>query len=166
MNMALDPIGAVLAELDRPNAGQVPTAGLVTSGAINRVAFEFNADRQAKERLEARRKEAERKEAEKVAAAKRAADGATSESGDMEKPSMERPMEANAAPPVTPPETPQVQNFFREAKARYDAAINADIGFVERLVWFWSNHFCVNADGTVMAGAYEREAVRPHVLGH
>jgi len=159
--IASDPRGAVLAELDRPNAGQVPTSGLLTSGAVNRVAFEFNADRQAKERLEARRKEAE-----KVAAAKRATDGVTSESGDMEKPSMERPMEANAAPPVTPPETPQVQNFFREAKARYDAAINADIGFVERLVWFWSNHFCVNADGTVMAGAYEREAVRPHVLGH
>jgi uncharacterized protein (DUF1800 family) len=36
---------------------------------------------------------------------------------------------------------------------------------VERLVWFWSNHFCVNFQGTVMAGAYEREAIRPHVLG-
>ena len=57
------------------------------------------------------------------------------------------------------------ENFFREAKAHYDAAITADIGFVERLVWFWSNHFCVNADATVMAGAYEREAIRPHVLG-
>ena len=74
--IASDPRGAVLAELDRPNAGQVPTAGLLTSGAVNRVAFEFNADRQAKDRLEARRKEAERKEAE-VAAAKRAADGVT-----------------------------------------------------------------------------------------
>jgi uncharacterized protein (DUF1800 family) len=31
-------------------------------------------------------------------------------------------------------------------------------------VWFWSNHFCVNADATVMAGGYEREAIRPHVL--
>ena len=57
------------------------------------------------------------------------------------------------------------ENFFREAKVHYDAAITADIGFVERLVWFWSNHFCVNADVTVMAGAYEREAIRPHVLG-
>ena len=32
-------------------------------------------------------------------------------------------------------------------------------------MWFWSNHFCVNTDDTVMAGAYEREAIRPHVLG-
>jgi uncharacterized protein (DUF1800 family) len=53
-----------------------------------------------------------------------------------------KPLEAAAGPPVTPPETSQQQNFFREAKAHYDAAINADIGFVERLVWFWSNpHF-------------------------
>ena len=31
-------------------------------------------------------------------------------------------------------------------KARLDAALRAEIGFVERLVWFWSNHFCVSAD--------------------
>src|SRR3954470_7853453 len=77
--IASDPRGAVLAELDRPNAGQVPSAGLLTSGANNLKTFEFNADRQAKERLEARRKEAE-----KVAAAKRAAEGATLENGAME----------------------------------------------------------------------------------
>ena len=57
-------------------------------------------------------------------------------------------------------------NFVREAKARFDAAINREIGFVERLVWFWSNYFCVNLDTTVMAGAYEREAIRPHILGN
>jgi uncharacterized protein (DUF1800 family) len=33
-------------------------------------------------------------------------------------------------------------------------------------VWFWSNHFCVSADKIIsMAGPYEREAIRPHVLG-
>jgi uncharacterized protein (DUF1800 family) len=72
---------------------------------------------------------------------------------------------ADAAPPQPPPETPAAQNFFREAEAHYRAASQAETGFVERLVWFWSNHFCVNADDTVMAGAYEREAIRPHVLG-
>jgi uncharacterized protein (DUF1800 family) len=55
--------------------------------------------------------------------------------------------------------------FLTEAQARYDAAIRAEIGFVERLVWFWSNHFCVSAASTVMAGGYEREAIRTHVLG-
>ncbi len=59
----------------------------------------------------------------------------------------------------------QRQLFRNEAKAHFDAAINAEIGLVERLVWFWSNHFCVNANSTVMAGGYEREAIRPHVLG-
>ena len=49
---------------------------------------------------------------------------------------------------------------------RIEAALGAEIGFVERLVWFWSNHFCVSADKIQsMSGAYEREAIRPHVLG-
>ena len=67
--------------------------------------------------------------------------------------------------PLAAPETLPRQIFLDEARARFDAALGAEIGFVERLVWFWSNHFCVNADATVMAGAYEREAIRPHVLG-
>jgi hypothetical protein len=55
-----------------------------------------------------------------------------------------------------------------EAKARFHAALGADIGFAERLTWFWSNHFCVSADkGGVrpICGAFEREAIRAHVLG-
>ena len=39
--------------------------------------------------------------------------------------------------------------YLTEARARIDAALEAEIGFVERLVWFWSNHFCVSADKTV-----------------
>jgi uncharacterized protein (DUF1800 family) len=63
------------------------------------------------------------------------------------------------------PGVPQ-QLFLAEAKARFDRAIAADTGFVERLVWFWSNHFCVSADKVrPIAGAFEREAIRPHVLG-
>jgi uncharacterized protein (DUF1800 family) len=67
--------------------------------------------------------------------------------------------------PTQKPPLPQ-QIILSEAKARFDAAANAEIGLVERLVWFWSNHFCVSADkDAAMAGAYEREAIRPHVLG-
>ena len=56
--------------------------------------------------------------------------------------------------------------YLEEAKLRTEAALNADIGLTERLVWFWSNHFCISADKIrSMAGAYEREAIRPHVLG-
>ena len=56
--------------------------------------------------------------------------------------------------------------YLEEARIRIEAALGAEIGFVERLVWFWSNHFCVSADKIrSMSGAYEREAIRPHVLG-
>ena len=56
--------------------------------------------------------------------------------------------------------------YLEEAKLRTEAALNADIGLTERLVWFWSNHFCISADKIQsMSGAYEREAIRPHVLG-
>jgi uncharacterized protein (DUF1800 family) len=76
----------------------------------------------------------------------------------------DKPVEA--AQPAQPNQLPLPRKIFLdEAAARIRAALNADIGFVERLVWFWSNHFCVSADDTDMAGAYEREAIRPHVLG-
>jgi len=154
-SIASDPRGALIAELDRPNAGQVAVAGLMTSGQINRTTFEFNAERNAKQRLETRRKEA----------AKLAAENTGAENGGMEKPGETMAMAPAAAAPPNPPETPMAANYFREAKVRFDAAVTAEIGFVERLVWFWSNHFCVNLDATVMAGAYEREAIRPHALG-
>ena len=49
------------------------------------------------------------------------------------------------------------------------ARIIADCGFAERLVVFWSNHFCISANkgglARMWAGSFEREAIRPHVLG-
>jgi uncharacterized protein (DUF1800 family) len=151
--IAADPIGALVADLDRPNAGEISSAGLMSGGAIARVAVEFNAERAAKERLEARRKE----EA-KAAAAEQGAQMANNAGA----------MEAAArtpTPKLPQPETPMVANFFAEAKAHFEAALRAETGFAERLVWFWANHFCVNSDTTVHAGAYVREAIRPHVLG-
>ena len=54
-------------------------------------------------------------------------------------------------------------------KARVDLALSAETGLSERLVMFWSNHFCIGATKSnmcrIMAGAYEREAIRPHVFG-
>jgi uncharacterized protein (DUF1800 family) len=61
---------------------------------------------------------------------------------------------------------PGQQIYLEEAKIRIEAALNAEIGLTERLVWFWSNHFCISADKIQsMSGAYEREAIRPRVLG-
>jgi uncharacterized protein (DUF1800 family) len=146
-----DPRGALLAELERPGVGQIVKADLPSSGAANRAVFEYNAERAANEKRERLRREA---------AAKVAMQDAGGEAA------ME--MKPDASPPaISQPEAvPLPRQLFRnEARARFDAAINAEIGLVERLVWFWSNHFCVNADATVMAGGYEREAIRPHVLG-
>lgn len=76
------------------------------------------------------------------------------------------------APPAKPPPSEPALPFrtYRdEAKARVDLALAAETGFGERLTMFWSNHFCIGATksniGRIMAGAYEREAIRPHVFG-
>jgi uncharacterized protein (DUF1800 family) len=63
-----------------------------------------------------------------------------------------------------------IQKTYRsEALARIQRATIADCGFVERLVVFWSNHFCISANkgepARIWAGSFEREAIRPHVLG-
>ncbi|MDX7950950.1 DUF1800 family protein [Lichenihabitans sp. Uapishka_5] len=59
--------------------------------------------------------------------------------------------------------------YRAEALARFRRAATAPIGFAERLVAFWSNHFCVSvAKGEIAratAGSFEREAIRPFVLG-
>jgi uncharacterized protein (DUF1800 family) len=172
--IASDPRGALLAELDKPNACKIPDAGLMSSGAASRMALDFTAERNAKQKLETRRQEAA-KEAAGQEAAKRAADNPMMQNPASENAGMEnsadakgaeaKAAEAKAKPQRPQPETPMLENFFREAKAHYDSAVRAEIGFAERLVWFWSNHFCVNSDDTVQAGAYEREAIRPHVLG-
>jgi uncharacterized protein (DUF1800 family) len=56
-----------------------------------------------------------------------------------------------------------------ESQAALAARVASDRPFVERLVAFWSNHLCVSAAAKVvvapLAGSYEREAIRPHVLG-
>ncbi len=127
------------------------------SAAASRAVLEFNAERQARERLERKRREQQER-----------AGGAQGM-----QPGMQPAMPATAVPPASqpkgaPPPPPLPQRIFLdEAKARMDAAYGAEIGFVQRLVWFWSNHFCVSADKVpAMAGAYEREAIRAHVLGH
>jgi hypothetical protein len=60
---------ALIADLDRPKAGQIADAGLIASGAAARMAFEFNAERAAKQRLKTKRQQA-LKEAAKRAAEK------------------------------------------------------------------------------------------------
>ena len=56
-----------------------------------------------------------------------------------------------------------------ESRAALTERATSDRPFVERLVAFWSNHLCISVGSKVLvaplAGSYEREAIRPHVLG-
>jgi uncharacterized protein (DUF1800 family) len=153
--LASDPRGALLADLDRPGAGQL--APMLPSAAESaRQVSDFRAAQQAEQKLAQRKKEAEASNASMGSAPTQVSDAGN----------IAPPPAAVPPKPVNPgPPLPQ-QLLLSEAKARFDAAATSDVGFAERLVWFWSNHFCVSADKVVgMAGPYEREAIRPHVLG-
>jgi hypothetical protein len=55
-----------------------------------------------------------------------------------------------------------------ELEARMRHAVATPTPLVDRLVWFWSNHLTVSARRIgvyALVGPYEREAIRPHVLG-
>ncbi len=157
--IASDPRGALLADLERPGAGQV-AAILPSSAASARQVSDFQAAQRAQRKLEQHAKE----EAEAKVAVQEANAGAASMPPKVSDAFAKAATPPQPKPPGPPP-LPQ-QLLLSEAKVRFDAATGAEIGFVERLVWFWSNHFCISADKIVaMAGPYEREAIRPHVLG-
>ena len=151
--IADDPRGALLAELEQPNAGLVAAPNLPNSAAASRAFFEYRAKRLARQKLAQRVKEAKEKEAVAGTAGKAMTASADTQAAEPEE---SQDQQANVG----------LQLVQNEAKVRIQAAVTAKIGFVERLVWFWSNHFCVSTDkSTSMSGAYEREAIRPHVLG-
>ena len=56
-----------------------------------------------------------------------------------------------------------------ESRAALTERITTARPFVERLVAFWSNHLCVSIGAkplvAPLAGSYEREVIRPHMLG-
>lgn len=67
----------------------------------------------------------------------------------------------------------QFVEHFREItvadqRAHLAAAIASRRPFAERLAMFWANHFTVSiakAQSRALAGAFEREAIRPHIAG-
>ncbi|HTM79894.1 DUF1800 domain-containing protein [Asticcacaulis sp.] len=76
----------------------------------------------------------------------------------------------------TPPDdgsklpNPVAERNLDEIGARFNTAVmKPRIGFNERLVMFWANHFAVATDKSspirITAGAFEREAIRPNVFG-
>jgi uncharacterized protein (DUF1800 family) len=167
-----DPRGALIAELERPYAALAASSALPSSTKAFRTVADANAKRQARAIVAKREQEAKRKQmADASAMAPPAmADGATQASKEQtgkeqasKEPDGKEMADKAAADAVPDPGRPI---YLQEVKVRTEAALNADIGLTERLVWFWSNHFCISADKIQsMSGAYEREAIRPHVLG-
>jgi uncharacterized protein (DUF1800 family) len=162
--IATDPRGALLAELDRPDLVRIADPDLLDSGEAARAVADFRQERKAARLAELAAQEMARQDQANAKAAAQA----NAQAGAQAIPQANAAADqANGAKPRDPgPGVPQ-QIFLAEAKARFDRAQEADTGFLERLVWFWSNHFCVSADKVrPLAGAFEREAIRPYVLGH
>jgi uncharacterized protein (DUF1800 family) len=169
VNAASDPRGFVKAELDQPNGGHLESPGLQSTPALAQTVFAYQFEI-VQARNAAAKSGAPKPETGPVA------NGAPDIAGKAV--AMEA-TDANAAmapaetmqPPKPVPQPPNIiQKTYRaEALARLQRAVIADCGFVERLVVFWSNHFCISANkgglARMWAGSFEREAIRPYVLG-
>src|SRR5262249_12113215 len=72
------------------------------------------------------------------------------------------------------PGTKRLPQFLRpiyvaEVTARLQHAVATERPWLERLTQFWTNHFAISIDKQFLAGlagSFEREAIRPHVLGN
>ncbi len=184
VNAAADPRGFVKAELARPSGALLEVPSLSSTPALAREVFAYQLE--VKQAREAAARSAQANGAapspaanqQKLALNANAMDGAEHGS-PMKRPGNEASMAAteamqpNAAKPqVEAPAKPLnvIQKTYRaEALARLQRAVLADCGVTERLVAFWSNHFCISASkgqlDRIWAGAFEREAIRPHVRG-
>jgi uncharacterized protein (DUF1800 family) len=186
VNAASDPRGFVKAELSRPNGVLLEVPGLLSTPALGSAVFAYQFEIQ-QARAAAAKSGAPASEA---APAQPAADVKRSLSLNSvamdisgKAPAMQAPesnsgnaamvpteaMQANAPKPPAPPLNIVQKTYRTEALARLQRAAIADCGFVERLVVFWSNHFCISANkgelARMWAGSFEREAIRPYVLG-
>ncbi|WBL76808.1 DUF1800 family protein [Bradyrhizobium xenonodulans] len=162
-----DPRGALIAELDRPLALSA-TSSLPTSAKAYRTVADANARRtarakQAQQQAKKQQMAAAGDQGQAQAQPEGQAQGYAQEKDAAQQKDAAEMAAKQAADAIPDPGRPI---YLQEAKLRTEAALGVDIGFAERLVWFWSNHFCVSANRIQsMSGAYEREAVRAHALG-
>jgi uncharacterized protein (DUF1800 family) len=189
VNAASDPRGYVKAELSRPNGVLLEMPGLASTPALAEAVFAYQAEvkqaREAAAKSAAQGSEAAPAPPATDAKAPRRSLSLNSVAMEMSgKEAAAKPPDngnanttmaaTDAAPPGAAKLPPQplnvIQKTYRaEALARLQRAIIADCGVTERLVAFWSNHFCISANkgelARMWAGSFEREAIRPHVLG-
>ncbi|HEX4296308.1 MAG TPA: DUF1800 family protein, partial [Rhizomicrobium sp.] len=191
VNAASDPRGFVKADLARPAAALLEVPGLQSTAALAKAIFQYQFEQQqARAAKAAAPSEAPSPQAAPEEKLPRrdlslshvamnispkepqAASGNNAAVNTMTPPETMQPG-ANAQPnppkPAPPPLNVIQKTFRAEALARVQRAVLAECGFAERLVVFWSNHFCISAIkgglARMWAGSFEREAIRPHVFG-
>lgn len=185
INAASDPRGFVKAELARPLGAVLEAPGLQSTPQLGQAAFAYQDQvKQAREAAKAAapteapqaapdQKPGLRRNLSLNTVATEIA-GQMAEAKPADNAMKPDSMQPNAAAPPAAKPAPQLLNviqktFRAEALARLQRAMMVDCGFIERLVVFWSNHFCISASkgelARMWAGAFEREAIRPHVLG-
>jgi uncharacterized protein (DUF1800 family) len=191
VNAASDPRGFVKAELSRPNGVLLEMPGLLSTPALGQAVFAYQFEvkqaREAAAKAGASMPPADSPPPQPATDAKAQRRNPSLNAVAMDisgkAPAMNAPenggagaamapteaMQANAAKPPPQPLNIIQKTYRAEALARLQRAVIADCGFVERLVAFWSNHFCISANkgelARMWAGSFEREAIRPHVLG-
>jgi uncharacterized protein (DUF1800 family) len=197
VNAASDPRGFVKAELNRPGGVLLEMPGLLSTPALGQAVFAYQFE--IKQARDAAAKSGAPMPASEASPAAPAANAGTQRrnlsldrvaaeiqgKADMsgKPPAMEsgdnaganaamtatEAMQPNPPKPAAPPLNIIQKTFRAEALARLQRATIADCGFTERLLVFWSNHFCISANkgglARMWAGSFEREAIRPHVLG-
>jgi uncharacterized protein (DUF1800 family) len=186
VNAASDPRGFVKAELARPNGVLLEVPGLLSTPALGKAVFAYQFEIQQARDAAAKMPATEANPSQPAAdtkaqrrnlslnsiamdmSPKEPAMQAT-ENGGAQAMAPAETMQPNAAKPPAQPLNIIQKTYRAEALARLQRAVIADCGFVERLVVFWSNHFCISANkgglARMWAGSFEREAIRPHVLG-
>lgn len=133
---AADPRGVLKAQIADKNAAVIKSVSSLVSGKeALRALADFTKERRA---------------------AKKAKDAVEKKSAEDKKRMERKP-------------NPALAMYVSEVVARTTQQTEASIGFTERLVLFWSNHFSISASKhpsvRIQAGAFEREAIRPHILG-
>jgi uncharacterized protein (DUF1800 family) len=191
VNAASDPRGFVKAELLRPNGVLLEVPGLQSTPALGKAVFDYQFEIQQARDAAAKAAPATATEAPAqppspdskaqrrnlslnsiaMDITAKEPEAKSADNATMADPSAKsaETMQPNAPKPP-PQQLNIIQKTFRaEALARLQRATMADCGYVERLVVFWSNHFCISAGkgglARMWAGSFEREAIRPHVLG-
>ena len=158
---ASDPRGFLAAELAEPGIALLGGPGLPTSVAAAQMFYRDAAERRAERDRAAAARERTKQYAELAAISPVFADAAAAEGLAM--PSSPGEGTTRLLRPAAAAR-PEGIVFRDEALARLRRATAARAGFAERLVAFWSNHFCVAANkggiGRVTCGAFEREAIR------